>query len=234
MHTKLKDADIRAIVEYSLIVMKIRREVNEVQLKEKVDDKKEEFELKASDRNTTLDSEVNLKLTTLQIGLAEISLFGPQKNIKAELYLGTPRLLVQGRSISEGTKTTAVFNYAFEQADAKFEKIRQLIPSECFVGCQEEIPGLKNNRLPVQQQMLKPADFSTQLTLFISTIDIVNIDEFDKAIEKYIQKECSPETKRYFHGEIVERRLSVQQHNTWQAVGDKAVALLTKDPNGAI
>jgi hypothetical protein len=58
--------------------------------------------------------------------------------------------------------------------------------------------------------MLKPVDFSTQITLFISTIDIVNIDEFEKAIEEYIQKECSPETKRYFHGEIVERRLTVQ------------------------
>jgi len=58
--------------------------------------------------------------------------------------------------------------------------------------------------------MLKPVDFSTQITLFISTIDIVNIDEFEKAIEEYIQKECSTETKRYFHGEIVERRLTVQ------------------------
>jgi len=51
MHTKLKDTDIRAIVEYFLIIKKIRREVTEVELKEKGDDKKEEFELKESDRN---------------------------------------------------------------------------------------------------------------------------------------------------------------------------------------
>lgn len=77
MHTKLKDFDIRAIVEYSLIIMKIRREVTEVAIPtDRSAAKKDEFEFKESDRKIAKESEVSLKQTSLQIGIAEISLFG--------------------------------------------------------------------------------------------------------------------------------------------------------------
>lgn len=87
MHTRLIDKDIHAVVEYTLTIMKIRREVTEIQLptdrtvekteKSGAEEKKDEFEFKASGRTTTKNSEVNQKVATYQIGLCLISLFGP-------------------------------------------------------------------------------------------------------------------------------------------------------------
>lgn len=42
-----------------------------------MEEKKDEFEFKASDRKTINNSEVNQKVTTYQIGFCLINLFGP-------------------------------------------------------------------------------------------------------------------------------------------------------------
>ena len=58
MHTKLKDADIRAVVEYTLTIMKIRREASEVEIpasarSAKTEERKDDFEFKDSGRAAT-------------------------------------------------------------------------------------------------------------------------------------------------------------------------------------
>jgi hypothetical protein len=105
MHTRLIDTDVKAIVEYTLIIYKVRRPVVETKPEES-----KGFQIKLE---SAIASEYKVVVATLQIGVAELPLFG-SKQTSADLFRISPRLLLSGQSIKDGEKTTSKLTYSFK------------------------------------------------------------------------------------------------------------------------
>lgn len=72
MHTRLVDLDIKAIIEYTLIIKKVRRLVTEPKDEEKKDGK-QDFNIKLQ---SAIIKEYFEEIACLQIGFSEVTLFG--------------------------------------------------------------------------------------------------------------------------------------------------------------
>lgn len=143
-------------------------------------------------------------------------------------------MLLQGRPIADMKKESAVCNYTLVELDAaKFDKFKQLVPSECFIGCNNKLPVLKIGTLPPSPDLFKPEEaFVEKIKVFVQHVELAHIDQFEKSVEAFINQQVS--LQQYYQGEINERKLTVQQHNLWQPIGNKASIDLTKDQQGII
>jgi hypothetical protein len=72
IHTRLVDPDIKAIIEYTMIIRKVRRLATEPKDEEKKD-RKQDFNIKLQ---SAIIKEYFEEVASLQIGIAEVTLFG--------------------------------------------------------------------------------------------------------------------------------------------------------------
>lgn len=194
MWTKIKDDSVCAIIEVSLIINRIRRETTEVPSNEEEknptseasEEKKDEFSLKPV--TTTVETVSSQLAARIQIGMAEIPLNGGKPTVAvAELFQGSPRLLLQGKKIRDFPKVTATLSFTLTDAPIAYQRLQSLIPSECFISNSDTIPGLKISKLPQQISDFKPEDLCETRKLYLQDFSFRNLEAFDKAVEGFIK-----------------------------------------------
>lgn len=117
-------------------------------------------------------------------------------------------MLLQVRPIAEMKKESAFCNYTVTELDAaKFDKIKLLVPSECFIGCNNKLSALINGTLPPSPDLFKPEEaFAEKTKVFVQHVEPAHIDEFEKSVEAFINQLAS--VQQYYQGEINERKLT--------------------------
>ena len=98
-----------------------------------------------------------------------------------------------------------------------------LVPSECWVGPADTVPGLVAGIPPQIKDLDKKEAFCPRTTLYVHKVRISSLNEIEAAFSQYLTGLCiSTENQpnqralNVVKAVVQERKLTVASHNTWQ------------------
>ena len=145
---------------------------------------------------------------------------------RAPLYHGTPRVLLSGRD--PRTLQTAGASLSYEvmrdqQTKTKFEQLMHLVPSECWVGPTDTVPGLLATIPPQIKDFNEKEAYCPRTTLYAHRVRLSSMQEVEAAFAAYLRRLCHAEENQpnqqaptIRHAAVTDRRLTVASHNTWR------------------
>ena len=127
------------------------------------------------------------------IGWCVIQLFGDGGPAKTSpLLQGTPRVLLSNITDPfKSLKTSGpALSYEVHHQQARYAKLEHLIPSECWVGPADTVPGLLSKLPSTIGDFKEKEAFCPRVTLHAHRLRISSMNEIEAAFEQYLRNLC--------------------------------------------